>query len=274
MHLHNGDFSFLTFDDMIEANRLWAKAAEAVADDPVLSVRVKRDRLPLDHLWLVRYNELKQTAEQRGVPFPGPKDGKAAVSEFIKSVRAWKTIWNGEGISFDSYIPALKANFAPPAPKPEEFKTLPKDDVVEIQQDKFLLQKPGEWTNLVDDPKASDGKAAMMPGSHGNMAVQYHITDEFAKKHPGQWHCYAIIRAEGAADGMGCRFAMYDGVGHKDVAKTSVNMPLIGKGYSTVYLGSLEMKKGCFFWVAPWSNPDVVKAIYVDRIMLVRDKDY
>lgn len=274
LNLNNNGFGFLTLDDMIEANRLWDKAAEAVKSDPVLSVRVKRDKLPLDHMWLVRYNELKAASDRRGIPFPGPKDGKAAVKEFIKAVRDWKNMWNGEGKTFEAYIPTLKTHFAPPLPESEEFAKFPKDDVVEIQQDKMELQKLGEWTFLVDDPLASDGKAAMMPGSHGNMAVRFNVTEEFAKAHPGAWHCYALVRAEGAKDGMGCRFAMYDGVGHKDVAVSSVNMPRIGNGpYRTLYLGSLPMKQGYFFWLAPWSNPDVVKGVYVDRIVLVSDKD-
>jgi len=74
---------WLTLDDMNRATQLFKRAAAAVADDPTLAARVRRDRLPLDHVWLRRYGQLREEACKSGKPFLGPEDRAAAVEEFI-----------------------------------------------------------------------------------------------------------------------------------------------------------------------------------------------
>lgn len=270
---YNGDLSFLTFDDMSEATRLFERASDAVKGDRALSARVRRDRMPLDLMWLLRYEELKATAGKHGVPFPGPTDGRAACDEFIKMARDWDAKNISEGMLFEAYVPGLKTMFAPPPPKPEEFARIPKDDVVEIQQDEFSLANPGVWVSLVDDPKASDGKAARMGGDHTAWAVQFHVTDDFARSHPGQWNCYIIARAEGASDGQAFRYGMYYEPAHREGAAITAWMNTASDGaYHAFYAGSHELKKGCYLWVAPCANPDVVKGVYVDRVVFVKDR--
>jgi hypothetical protein len=58
-----------------------------VANDPVLTARVRRERLPLDHVWLLRYDSLKREAAHTGEPFRGPADPEAALAEFLALVR-------------------------------------------------------------------------------------------------------------------------------------------------------------------------------------------
>ena len=48
----NDTSGWLTLDDLNEATRLFEKAQAAVAGDPVLASRVRRERMPLDHVWL------------------------------------------------------------------------------------------------------------------------------------------------------------------------------------------------------------------------------
>src|SRR5450756_1025465 len=49
------DRSYLTLEGMNQATRHFRDAAQAVAGDPVMTRRVRRERLPLDHVWVVRY---------------------------------------------------------------------------------------------------------------------------------------------------------------------------------------------------------------------------
>jgi hypothetical protein len=78
---------WLTLDDMNRATQLFEQALAAVADEPQLAERVRRERLPLDHVWLRRYRVLQDEARNAGKPFLGPADRAAAVEEFITLAR-------------------------------------------------------------------------------------------------------------------------------------------------------------------------------------------
>lgn len=43
--------------------------------------RVRRERLPLDHVWLRRYDSLRREARRAGIEFLGPEDPEAALLE-------------------------------------------------------------------------------------------------------------------------------------------------------------------------------------------------
>ncbi len=51
--------AWLPLEDLNAASEAFAQAADAVADDPVLARRVRRERMPLDHVWLNRYHALQ-----------------------------------------------------------------------------------------------------------------------------------------------------------------------------------------------------------------------
>lgn len=276
MHLscYNSDLSFLTLPLMNRATELFDQAAEAVAGNSVLSRRVRRERIPLDHVWLLRYDELKRQAEMSNLPFGGPEDGRAACKEFIKLAHEWDVRNYSEARSFDSYIPSLEARFAPPAPKPEEFAKLPPEDMVDIQNAMFTLFDPPRLCKIVDDPKASDSKAAMMDGSHIEWAVQYHVQQDLADACPGRWKWYAIIRTEGDKTGGAFRYGIYDGKQHREIVNMVAGLEVGQDGeYHTYYFGNHEVESGMYLWIAPLGNAPTVQGIYIDRVILVRDRE-
>jgi hypothetical protein len=71
------DYSYLTLDAMNQATRTFRKAEAAVAGDPVLAARVRRERLALYHAWLLRYPSLVREAALPGAAFEGPADPAA-----------------------------------------------------------------------------------------------------------------------------------------------------------------------------------------------------
>jgi hypothetical protein len=74
-----------TWLPLADLNRAWQcfdKAARAVAGDPILVERVRRERLPLDYVWLHRYDSLQREAKRSGARFLGPTDPQAALAEF------------------------------------------------------------------------------------------------------------------------------------------------------------------------------------------------
>ncbi len=104
---------WLTLDAINEGTRLFEKALEAVRDAPVLYERVRRERLPLDLVWLRRYDEFREKAEREQRPFLGPKDPSAACEEFIRVSRMHGVKEFSQNHSFSILEQALREQFNP-----------------------------------------------------------------------------------------------------------------------------------------------------------------
>ena len=109
---YNTDLAFLTLDVMNEATTLFDKAEKAVAEDPVLSERVQRERMSLDYAWLLKYDDLKKEAAANNVPFNPPFDPSVECDRFIERAKRWNVGDYREWKTFESYIPELKKMFS------------------------------------------------------------------------------------------------------------------------------------------------------------------
>ena len=267
--------SWLNLDTMNQATKLWDDAQLRVKDDVLLSARVRRARLPLDHTWLQRYAGLKRLASLTKQPFLGPADPKVACEDFIKTAESFNVGNYSEGGDFASYEPLLRSRFPAPgkaATPPKEAAGLAADDWVDIQQGEMLLYEVGKWVTIVDDPMASDGKAARMTTDHSNWATQYPIPGDLTEL--GKWHCYVVARCDAKAKtGPAFQGGLYDTNTSAGVVGFSANLEQAGDGeYHTYDLGVHDLKGGMYFWLAPMSNPDAVSGVYTDRIFMVREK--
>ncbi len=264
---------WLTLDDLNRATRLYEKAEEAVADDPVLSARVRRERMPLDHVWLKRYYALRRAARYQGKEFLGPDDPVAACEEFIRLAHELKAGNYRERRPFSEYEAALRGRFRPAGPPPEMCRELAEDDWIDFQDNQFRLAQPGTWAALVDDAAASDKKAARMPGDHYEWAVACPLSDDLADA--GPWKCYVVARCEAeASEGPAMTMGIYDSRAKKGVAHRRIDVGAsAGSAYHVFDLGTHPVHGGLYFWVAPPKRPGEVKAVYIDRIFMVREKD-
>lgn len=266
----NEDFSFFTLDVASEATRLFLEAARAVSDDPVLSERVRRESLSPWIVMLCRYHALKRQALREGRDFPGPEDPASALEEWISEasalgVRDWR-----ENVSFASQIPMLREMFAPSAPLPDWAD----GEVIDIQESGFSLYHKGTLSDIVEDPAASNGKAAFVVGDTKEWEIQ--AKPGYALDAPaGRWRVRILARADLQKDqdrsGPGLSAGLYDATNRRDITSTSVPLKKIaGSRYHRIDLGSHPLHAGMFVWIAPTKNLSV-KKIYVDRVLLVRE---
>ena len=262
--------SWLALEVLNEATRLFDRAAEAVADDPGLTERIRRERLPLDHVWLNRYRPLRREAKRLGVEFRGPEDPAVACREWIDASKRFGNRFYGEQRPFDQYAENLARRFRPPAATPDLCKNLPKEDWIDIQDNHFRLHGLGTWASYVDDENASDKAAARMPGGHSQWAVQYPLPDDFSDE--GPWRVHVFVRCDAQPEkGRAMQIGLYDNSTRKIIAGRDVAIEeSAAKQYRPFDLGVHELRRSMYFWVAPRSNPDEVQAVYVDRILLVR----
>ena len=82
----------------------------------ILTQRVRRDRMSLDFLWIMRYDELKQEATKSCVPFAGPKDPYAACWDFITRLQQWNVRNYVYITPVQWFIDNLKSKFPKPLP--------------------------------------------------------------------------------------------------------------------------------------------------------------
>ena len=261
---------WLTLDDLNDATRLYNAALDAVRDQPELLERVRRERLPLDSVWLNRYHALRRQATRDGKPFLGPEDPAAARDAFIALARKHNVGNYRERYPFAEREKQLLRKFRPAGPPPEPCKELPREKWLDIQDNEFHLHKKGEWTDDVADPAASDGHAARMPGRHREWATGMPMSADFADGSP--WQVFAQVRCDATADdGAAMTLGIYDSDNRRSVAHRRLDIQDIrGEKYTTIDLGAHALTPGMYFWAAPPERPDDVQAVYVDRIFLIQ----
>ncbi len=276
-HCYNGDMSFLTPAALDESLRLFAEGAKAVAADPVLAKRVRREQLPLDMMKLGRYDfdGKMREAKQAG------RDVQSVCTAYDKEVNAFDALARAEGAKnwsegqpFEAGINAMHAHCAEMIPPeiPAAGRKLPENQF-DIPQDQFTLAGIGKWADLADDAKASDGKAARLIGNHVQWAVQYHVTGKTPGPiGPGPWRCYLVVRVDTKEKtGNAFQFGVWD---HDHaVVQSGTSLDRFHDGeYHPVLITLNELKPDMYFWVAPFGDDKAVPNIYVDRIFFVRDK--
>jgi hypothetical protein len=149
-------------------------------------------------------------------------------------------------------------------------RDLPKEEWWDIQDHRFQLANADTWATIVEDPRASDGMAARMPANHPQWAVQYHLADGLVE--PGPWRCVAFVRCQAKAEqGTAIHAGLYDGAAGKSVATVDVAIPqCAGSQYMSIDLGVHDLQPGMYFWFAPANNAEAVDAVYVDRLLLLK----
>lgn len=272
-----GDHSWLTLDVINAATRHFRTGTEVVKGDAVLSSRVRRARLPLDHVWIARYGALKRQAMAQNVAFEGPTDLAAFGEDFLKANETFHTSQWKEGAPWKEYVPSLRRRLeqTKPFPLPTALNIKPGTPVLDVQDNVFSLYRVGELSSLVNDAKASDGKSARMVGDVNDWAVQWHPDEDPTFLDAAPWHCYIAIRVEpkiGAPlEGIAFTCGIYNSNDRKDVASAQRTLAETADGnYQWIDMGKQPLTAGTYFWAAPASNKNVA-AIYVDRIICVRD---
>ena len=262
--------SQLAYMDLAEMNRattLFDSAEKAVVHDPVLLKRVQRERLPLDHLWLLRYADLKRIAAMKSREFRGPADPAQATERFIQRVRDGEEGHGGmysEGLRFAAYEPKLRqlvaASMQTQVAPPAEASQLAANDWSDIQDFRFNL--PG--ASSVKDEQASDGNAAKPGGSWGIMIP---LSGDLLEFWDGDWHCYISVRVEGnKSTGAAFGYGLYD-YGTVTGSNISVQAEKIpDEKYHTYDLGVVKLNYNKVLWI----SKEGAGHVFVDRVFLVK----
>ena len=275
---YNLDYSFLSLKDMNASETLWDQAENAVKKDSVLSLRVKRERLSFDLLWLLRYKALKEQASAEHMPFLGPEDPVIACEKFIQTVQdvtRGKDFKFSEHILFSNRVNNLRqrARLAKIVPAvPDQCKGLCAKDWLDVQNIDFQVTYSKE-VRQINDPLASDGDAVNMLGNVTDWSVMYSIPFEDQFEDPSvKYHCYASVRCEATAKkGLAYRLGIHDYIKNRSVVVKEIGLDMVSDGaYHLIDLGIYQLTPAMAFWIVPSGNIENVKSISIDRLVLVK----
>ncbi|GHT36329.1 hypothetical protein FACS189427_07730 [Planctomycetales bacterium] len=277
-------FDWLPLESLNKAYTLMEKALSVTKDETIRN-RLRREKMAIDFVLLKDYFSIRRKSELSGVPFVGPADPQAAVDDFFArckefNVTAYREVWD-DGQSFKNFEDGLRQKFGPAAAPPDFCTDLPKNSWYEVQNFELSTHKLGEWTFVIDDTKASNGRAVKMPGSHFEWATSYTFDDSLLDLKPTKaqaegalaYRLYATVRCDAkTTEGPAMTLGVYDYKEKKNVAHKSIPVSEInGADYHWIDMGSIALKPEHNFWFAPPKRPGDVDAVYIDRIVVVRE---
>lgn len=270
---------WLTLSDMNRAAKLFDRAAAAVAEDPVLAERVRRERLPLDHVWLRRYDLLQREARRTGVDFLGPPDPEAALLEFRELLKKYNAGEYRQGhrvpANFgDDFAFFLKKRI-PPGDTPEQCRGLAKEDWFDLQEADYIPRSRPNLYRIEKDDAASNGFTRRMPNTHHIWACHSYPLGDYGVTDGSRWRVYMRVRCDASTDaGPAMTIGVYDDATRRGIVSRQVPVEVIrGKEYRLIDLGVHRLGKLAYAWAAPVARDrSEVDAVYVDRVFMLREK--
>lgn len=270
---------WLTLDDMNRAARLFQHALKAVAGDPVLTRRVRRERLTLDHVWLRRYDALRREARRKGSEFLGPNDPEAALREFRKLLKEHNAGEYRQGRpapdDFGNEFSFRLKKSVPPARVPKLCEGLARGDWIDLQEADYIPRSKAHLYSVVKDAAASNGLARRMPNTHHIWACHSYALGDYGVTDGSRWRVYMRVRCDAATDeGAAMTLGIYDDARRCGIVSKTISVKTIrGSEYRLLDLGAYALGEAAYVWAAPIvRDRDEVQAVYVDRVIAVRQK--
>jgi len=274
---------FFDAKTVLEAEKLWSNAEQAVKNDPAKLWRAKIGHLAIRYVILSRWNGLRAEALRLGLKWSLPDSRKAVADEWIALAsgpgpKGWSPIthMNESGLTPKAWIERFGVD--PPAPElvvRGSTLGLPSDILVpsgvkafSIQDSEAKLFAEGDLSLTRPDPLASDKAACYLPGSHHEWAFQMGAP---AESQSGSWKVYVVVRVDLGSDPNATAFTA--GVYSSDLSRglggVTVSNGQAGAGYRSYLLTTSELTKGCYVWVAPADAGS--KGVWVDRVVFVKE---
>ncbi|MBR4833787.1 MAG: DUF4838 domain-containing protein [Thermoguttaceae bacterium] len=253
--------------------------------------KVRRERIPLDLVWLQEYHAMKLESKLTGGEFVGPADPYKAALDFGAKLDEFGLTLYREADTPDGFqhfkqdfVDRYEGYDGSDPPTPEICADLPLGSWLDVQEFAMRKSRVGDWTFVEKDAAASNGRAVKMPGTHYEWATTWSFSTSLARLKsasgkelaPGEapkYRVYAYVRADASVkDGSAMTLGVYDEEAKRGVAHKDLSVEEIAKAeYACVDLGLIEVRPSQYIWFAPPKRPGEVDAVFVDRVIVVRE---
>jgi len=270
---------WLSLADLNRATECFDRAAKAVTGDSILADRVRRERLPLDYVWLQGYDRLRRESRSSGAPFRGPEDPQAALAEFRAMLQKHNAGESRQGrrvpANFGDEFSFFLRQRIPAGDTPEQCKGLAKTDWIDLQEADYIPRSQPNLYSIEKDAAASNGMTRRMPNVHHIWACHSYPLGDYGVTDGSRWHVYMQVRCDADTDdGAAMSVGVYDDASRRSVVSKGIPVKAIrGRQYQTLDLGVHTLGQQMYAWAAPVVRErSEVRAVYVDRVFLVRSE--
>jgi hypothetical protein len=152
---------------------------------------------------------------------------------------------------------------------------LPEGDWIDIQDADYIPRRRTDVFKIVEDKVASNTRARRMSNTHTIWACHSYPLGGYGVTADTRWRVRFRVRCEATVDeGVAMTLGIYDDANRKGVVSRRIPVKDIkGDTYQTIDLGVHQLAEAMYVWAAPVvREPEEVKAVYVDRVYLVREK--
>ncbi len=253
------------------------KAVAAVSGDETLTKRVISELLFFQWGWYLQDEESRNKIKDAGCLLWD--DEERYESFFYDWAYGTDNRFSHEGGLFEHKKYAVSKSLKKRGPRPEE--AADDESWFEIAGDDFDLQLTDRCSFWEDDPAATTGKAAGLYYNSVEWAVQRGLEKAFgqaAAKGYKTADIYITLRRKGEltapADADGCTVILYDPQKDEMPFSAIVRAGDIKDVYTTVKLGTAEIKKYKGVYLAVFPRPDSAlgEALLTDRVYFVLRK--
>ena len=243
-----------------EASELWDKAIAATKDDPATSYNVRMGAFSIDYVRLERFHRLLDLTTSK--PSVSPAKLKAIAKSLLDRMDEAKDIRLAE-----SDRTSLK----------QEWKKIAGGWIApggatsgELEEASIPIQNRGKWGDIVDDPKAEDGKAMKLFNTHFMWCLQLSM-GKIAFEPGKKYKLSARVRVDKAGEGEAFWMGVYSkgaSRGRGGIEPRTADVP--DGEYRWYDVLTWVPAPDEFFWMGPGRfTPDgksPINGVYLDKI--------
>ncbi len=248
---------WLSDNDLIAAWRIMNRAKAKTANDPKYQKRVEFAALPITFALL-----------ERPEMFDYPEFKDINVEELIKkslasSREAETRIFSEAGKSYETFETELKRMYphlsTPEGPKPV---AVGNRQWFAVSAKNCALSLLGQLAFLDNDPAGLDGKAARMPDSHHEWALQLHNLPR------GDFEVFVEIRCDNKVDKNVFTAGVYNEEKREERSAAGKGTEIAGNEYTIFKIAEYNIDSNTYVWVAPVQGTGAGN-IWINRIILI-----
>jgi hypothetical protein len=291
---------WLSTEKLNEAAQLMNHAID-VTHDETLRNRLRREKMSIDYVFLKEHQLLVHRAEAFNEPFMGLRDPQTALNDFLARIKEFNVTscreWNRNGQMFPQFELDLQQAVRHTVSVPEFCQHIPKNSWYSIENIlEYRLWEHGRYSFSVADEKASNGRALKIAGWNSQRMTNHsfdNIVAELKSAHPQNnqnapngnkdnnkednkdkdafYRVYLAVRCDAnVSDGHALEWGIWSK--NKEQFHQFIDVSeIIGKDYHWIKTPPIQLEPGGDLWFAPPNRPNEVDAIYIDRIIVVRE---
>ncbi|KEQ28939.1 hypothetical protein N180_15435 [Pedobacter antarcticus 4BY] len=270
LNTFNEDVSFITPSVVEQGLLLFNKALSAVSKDPLLLLRVKKEKISLEFTAVYLFPGQNFSEREKASSNSIALAGQNQIDLFIQNLETFTYDNIYVKNALHTYRNVLRADLEK---KHKKYVSLYGNKYI-LQQDKFDFYQEGRLAEVVSDVEASDKKAASILGSTNEWAVRVNLNgfDEAIFKEKVKINCFMKINLNAENRKIDQKstvsVGVYDEVHKKYLISKEIPIADLIGGYRKVSFGKMYLMPNYIIWFSVNAQNKEVQRFLIDKVEL------